>query len=65
MNHDQFEGAWKTMKGQVQEQWGKLTDDDLDRVGGKREALVGKIQMHYGKSKEDASKEVDTFLESL
>tara|TARA_R110000737_G_scaffold2923_10_gene9363 strand:+ start:166636 stop:166845 length:210 start_codon:yes stop_codon:yes gene_type:complete len=61
MNRDQLEGNWKQVKGKVQEQWGKLTNDDLDTINGKAEQLEGKIQERYGKSKEEAKKEVDTF----
>ena len=59
MNNDRIEGNWKEMKGKVQQQWGKLTDDDLDVIDGRREELVGKIQQAYGKSREEAEKEVD------
>tara|TARA_R110002096_G_scaffold173781_9_gene348848 strand:- start:5466 stop:5651 length:186 start_codon:yes stop_codon:yes gene_type:complete len=61
MNRDQLEGNWKQVKGKVQEQWGKLTNDDMDTINGKAEQLEGKIQERYGKSKEEAKKEVDTF----
>ncbi|MEG3767327.1 CsbD family protein [Alteromonas sp. 14N.309.X.WAT.G.H12] len=59
MNNDRIEGNWKEMKGKVQQQWGKLTDDDIDKIDGRREELVGKIQKAYGKSREEAEKEVD------
>ena len=51
MNWDQVAGNWKQFKGQVKEKWGKLTDDDLDVVAGKRDQLVGKIQERYGITK--------------
>ncbi|WP_332719415.1 CsbD family protein [Pelagibacterium mangrovi] len=63
MNRDQMEGNWKQFTGKVKEQWGKLTDDDLDVIGGKREQLEGKIQERYGKSKDEARKDVDTWFE--
>ena len=59
MNQDIFEGKWKEMRGQVKEWWGKLTDDDLDRVEGKAEQLVGLIQQKYGYTKERAQEEYD------
>lgn len=62
MNNDRIEGNWKEMKGKVQQQWGKLTDDDLDKVDGRREELVGKIQQAYGKSRDEAEREVDSFF---
>jgi uncharacterized protein YjbJ (UPF0337 family) len=58
MNSDQLEGKWKQVKGSVREQWGKLTDDDLDVIAGKQEQLVGKIQERYGISREEAAKQV-------
>ncbi len=61
MNADTLRGKWKQIKGQAKKQWGKLTDDDLDKVEGSRDELVGKIQERYGKSKEAAEKEVDSW----
>jgi len=61
MNWDQAEGKWKQMKGSVKERWGKLTDDDLDIIAGKRDQLVGRIQERYGISKEQAQREVETW----
>ena len=57
MNNDEFEGKWKQVRGQVKEWWGKLTDDDLDRVSGKYEQLVGVIQEKYGYTRERVEKE--------
>ncbi|WP_302788888.1 CsbD family protein, partial [Escherichia coli] len=54
MNKDQADGNWKQLKGKVKEKWGKLTDDDLTVIEGKREQLVGKIQERYGYQKEAA-----------
>lgn len=62
MNWDQIEGQWKQFSGKVQAQWGKLTDDDLDVIEGNRQQLVGKIQERYGVEKEDAERQVDTWL---
>jgi uncharacterized protein YjbJ (UPF0337 family) len=58
MNWDRIEGNWKQVKGKVKEQWGKLTDDDLDRVAGNRDQLVGKIQSSYGIGKDEAEKQL-------
>ena len=57
MNNDEFEGKWKQVRGQVKDWWGKLTDDDLDRVAGKYEQLVGVIQEKYGYTRERVEKE--------
>lgn len=58
MNQEQVSGNWKQFKGKVKEKWGKLTDDDLTVIEGKRDQLVGKIQERYGFQKEVAEKEV-------
>jgi uncharacterized protein YjbJ (UPF0337 family) len=61
MNKDQFKGMWKEIKGQLKQQWGKLTDDDIAQINGKREELVGRLQKHYGLAKEKAEKELSTW----
>lgn len=65
MNSDVIEGKWKQVSGKVKAQWGKLTDDDLDRIGGKRTQLEGKIQEYYGISREEAKRQIDAFEKSL
>lgn len=62
MNKQEFKGNWQQLKGKVQEQWGKLTGDDLMRIDGQYEQLVGVLQERYGKSKEAAEKEVNQYL---
>ena len=57
MNKDQFEGNWKQFKGKLQENWGELTDDELDQIDGRWEQLVGRIQERYGISREKAEQE--------
>jgi uncharacterized protein YjbJ (UPF0337 family) len=64
MNSDTIEGSWKEIKGKVRQQWGKLTDDELDVIAGNRERLEGAIQKAYGRSREEVKKEVDTFTKS-
>lgn len=59
MNWDRVEGKWKELKGSVKERWGKLTDDDLNVIGGKKDQLVGHIQERYGIAKDEAQKQVD------
>ena len=59
MNWDQIAGNWKQVKGNAKQQWGKLTDDQLDVIAGKRDELVGKIQVSYGLTKEATEKQVD------
>jgi uncharacterized protein YjbJ (UPF0337 family) len=64
MNTDQISGKWKQMKGAAKQQWGKLTDDDLEVIAGRRDALVGKLQERYGMAKEEAQKKADEWLKS-
>jgi len=61
MYWDQVKGNWKQFKGQVKQQWGKLTDDDLTEIDGKREELVGRLQSRYGYEKDHAEKELESF----
>ena len=58
MNKDQLGGEWKQLKGKVLEKWGKLTNDDLDVVAGKRDQLLGKIQQRYGVMRDEAERQV-------
>lgn len=58
MNKDTVEGNWLQFKGKVKEQWGKLTDDDLDVIAGKRDQLLGKLQERHGLTKQEAEKQV-------
>lgn len=64
MNTDQLSGKWKQMKGAAKQHWGKLTDDDLEVIAGKREALVGKLQERYGMAKEEAQRKADEWVKS-
>ncbi len=59
MDWNVIEGQWKQLKGSAKEKWGELTDDDLDRIEGKRDQLVGKVQERYGIEKDRAEREVD------
>ncbi len=65
MNMDQIKGDWKQLQGKVKAQWGKLTDDDMTTVEGKRDELAGRIQERYGLAKEQAEKELDDFCKTL
>ena len=65
MNEDVLSGQWKQAKGHVREWWGKVTDDDVDRINGKGEQLVGVLQERYGWTRERAKQEMDTRLASL
>jgi uncharacterized protein YjbJ (UPF0337 family) len=58
MNKDEASGNWKQFKGKMKEKWGKLTDDDMQVIEGKRDQLVGKIQERYGSTKDEAEREV-------
>ena len=64
MNWEQVEGKWKQMKGSVKQQWGKLTDDDLDYMAGSRDKFVGRLQERYGIAKEDAHRQADKWMKA-
>ncbi len=59
MNKDTFEGKWKELKGDVRKQWGKLTNDDVDKIAGSYEQLVGKIQEKYAVAKDEAKRMIE------
>jgi uncharacterized protein YjbJ (UPF0337 family) len=65
MNWEQIQGNWMNIKGKVKERWGDLTDDDLDRIEGRRDQLVGLVQKQYGIAKELAEKEVKAWEKTL
>ena len=65
MNWDRVEGNWMEFKGKAQKQWGKLTSDDMDVIEGKRKELAGRLQQRYGYAKDQAEKEIDTWLKDV
>ena len=65
MNWDEIKGSWKELRGRVREEWGLLTDDDVDVIAGRRDRLVGMIQQRYGTLKEEADDQVKTFEHRL
>ena len=64
MNEDTLKGQWKQLKGQMQQQWGRLTNDDIDQIEGSRDILLGKLQEYYGKSREENERDLDRWLEA-
>ena len=65
MNWDQIEGNWKQIRGKVRAKGGELTDDEIDRIKGERDILIGKIQEKYGLAREDAEREVRDWAGSI
>jgi uncharacterized protein YjbJ (UPF0337 family) len=65
MNWDRVEGNWKQFSGKVKEKWGKLTDDHLTQINGKRDQLVGRVQEAYGISRDDADRQVSDWERTL
>ena len=65
MNWDQIQGKWTQMKGSVKQQWGKLTNDDLDVISGSKDKLVGRLQERYGIKKEEAQRQLDSWTQTV
>jgi uncharacterized protein YjbJ (UPF0337 family) len=65
MNKDIFEGKWKQIRGQAKEWWGKLTDDDLERVGGKYDKFVGLLQEKYGYTRKHVEEEISRRIKEM
>jgi uncharacterized protein YjbJ (UPF0337 family) len=65
MNEDILKSQWKQLRGQIKEWWGVLTDDDLDKINGRRDKLIGKLQEKYGFTKDQATRELDDHLAQL
>lgn len=63
MNEDTLKGQWTQLKGKIREQWGKLTDDDLDQIQGRSEQLIGRLQTRYGIQRDEAKRQVDTWMQ--
>lgn len=61
MNQDIFEGKWEEVKGKVKSAWGKLTDDDLKQIEGNQQEIYGKLQKHYGYTKEKSEEAIKDF----
>ena len=65
MNWDIIDGKWNQFRGQAQQKWGKLTDDELDVIAGNKKELAGKLQEKYGYAKDQAEKEVEKWRDSI
>jgi len=65
LNQDVLAGKWKQTRGKIKQVWGKLTDNDLDRISGQIDQLIGVVQERYGYTREQAEKEVDKFMGQL
>lgn len=63
MNKDMLKGRWNQLKGNVKQEWGKLTDNDVARIEGDRDEFIGVVQERYGYSRERAEREVDAYLD--
>lgn len=64
MNRDTLNGNWEQLKGRIRQQWGKLTDDDLAVVEGKQEELAGRIQERYGIARDEAERDIDSWMKN-
>ena len=61
MNQDRIKGQWKQAMGKIREKWGRLTEDDIDVIAGKRDQLLGRIQERHGIAKDEAERQVNDF----
>ena len=62
---DKIAGSWTEFRGQVRNQWGKLTDDDLEQIKGNRDILAGRLQQRYGLAKEEINRQIDAWAAKL
>ena len=62
MNEDILKGQWSQLKGRVRQEWGRFSNDDVARIDGDREVLLGRLQELYGRTREEAEEEVEQFL---
>ena len=65
MNCEMLSGQWTEMKGKLRSKWGKLTDDDVEVIAGKKDVLVGRLQQRYGLEKDEAERDVDRWLGAI
>lgn len=65
MNWDSLEGKWNQVKGSLRSKWGKLTDDDVNLIAGKRDTLIGRLQERYGLARDKAESQVDEWIEQV
>ncbi|HLY20364.1 MAG TPA: PqqD family peptide modification chaperone [Bryobacteraceae bacterium] len=65
MNWNEFESQWNQVKGSVREKYNKLTDEDIHAIAGKKDQFISKLQARYSMSREQAQKDVDTFVQNL
>lgn len=65
MDWNRIEGNWKQLKGTARQQWGRLTDDDMDRIAGKRTELAGRLQERYGIAREEADRQIDEWMKRV
>lgn len=63
MNKDILAGSWDKISGKIKQQWGELTDDEITKINGKREELLGTLKQKYGYRKEEAEEELNKFLD--
>lgn len=65
MNEDRLLGKWQQLKGEIKQQWGELTDDELTKLDGKTDSLIGALQEKYGKAKDAVAQEVNEWLDKF
>jgi len=62
MDWQQIEENWARFKQTIREKWGKLTEDDLEAIAGRRKRLEETLHERYGFAPDHVRKEVDDWL---
>jgi uncharacterized protein YjbJ (UPF0337 family) len=65
MNWSQVEGQWKTLKAKARQKWGKLTNDDIEQIRGRRDELIARLQKRYGDERDDLERQVDDWVRTI
>jgi len=65
MNEYRIKGNWNEIRGKVKEKWGDITDDELDKIDGRTDQLVGAVQKNYGRSLDEAEREVQQWRSNV
>jgi uncharacterized protein YjbJ (UPF0337 family) len=65
MNEDILKSQWPQIRSQIKGWWSVLTDEDVDKINGRRDRLIGLLQQKYGFTTDQAARELDDHLVQL